>query len=610
MLIFISMNHYRILDSKFYEIIDFLSLSEIKLKLENINSALRPYEIFVPLVGEFNAGKTSLLNALLESCQLPCSNIPTTSTIFQIRFGNVEPSAKLIRSTGEEVEILDMQELSKNETYDNVAMVYINDTSTLVPSNIVLVDSPGISSNFIEHTRAIADFIPHADALFVLVDANTGGITQSLKDFLRVSKVVEKPNYLIFTKAALLSPESVCSIKKASIAQNQFNEVISVDACTGKLDEFYGLISKVIEQKDSIIENSKNAKLDSIRLQLVEYLKDYIQALDSEEIHAPSSIEADLELLNENVKWVLGETSKSTKATEKDIIDEFSSEISAKLDLIVQKKKGDYNLAAKNTIDDAARFVFNKYKQNIQTRLKNLRRTISNWEDSDELVYLVNEISKIDISEISSPDLLFDLDLNSIGHEHDGTISKGVKLLAAAGVAVAAVYTGGAAAGPVLANIDTIADVADTVSDIASIQSNRDTVDKISRTVTKAKGFFEKATKEYDSIEEENLRYGNQLGSDRGIVETIVGNVTESLSRPQRVRAINEYVEAVLIPSFKRQIAQIRETTLQSIETIMLDKANELVNNKKKLLQSAKEQWEERSTKKAKAQEYLNELTA
>lgn len=595
--------------TKLYEASELLGLDSVKNDIYSLSSDDKT-ELYIPLVGEFNAGKTSLLNALLKSCQLPCSNIPTTSTIFQIRFGNVSPSAKLIKSTGEEVEILDMQELSKNETYDNVAMVYIYDTSTLVPSNIVLVDSPGISSNFVEHTRAIADFIPHADALFVLVDANTGGITQSLKEFLRVAQVVEKPSYLILTKEASLSSESVYSIKKASIAQNQFNEVISVDACTGKLDEFYDLISKVIEQKDSIIENSKKAKLDSIRLQLVEYLKDYIQVLDSEEIHTPSSIEADLELLNENVKWVLGEISKSTKATEKDIIDEFSSEISAKLDLIVQKKTGDYNLAAKNTIDDAARFVFNKYKQNIQTRLKNLRRTISNWEDSDELMYLVNEISKIDISEISSPDLLFDLDLNSIGHEHDGTISKGVKLLAAAGVAVAAVYTGGAVAGPVLANIDTIADVADTVSDIASIQSNRDTVDKISRTVTKAKGFFEKATNEYNSIEEENLRYGNQFGSDRGIVETIVGTVTESLSRPQRVRAINEYVETVLIPSFKRQIAQIRETTLQSIETIMLDKANELVNNKKKLLQSAKEQWEERSTKKAKAQEYLNDLIA
>ena len=580
-------------------------MNEINALSNNTNS-----ELYIPLVGEFNAGKTSLLNALLKSCQLPCSNIPTTSTIFQIRFGNVTPSAKLIRNTGEEIEILDMLELSKNDTFDNVAMVYIYDTSSAVPSNIVLVDSPGISSNFVEHTRAIADFIPYADALFVLVDANTGGITQSLKEFLRVAQVVDKPSFLILTKEALLSPESVCSIKNAAIAQNLFNEVVSIDSYTGKLDEFLSLISKVIEQKESILEKSKKVKLNSIRQQLIEYLKDYIQAIDSEDIHTPSSIEADLDLLNENIKWVLGEISKSAKTIERDIIDEFSSEISAKLDHIVQNKTGDYNLVAKTSIDDAARLMFNKYKQIIQTKLKNLRKTIYNWEDTDELGYLVNEISNIDLSEISSPDLLFDLDLNSIGHEYDGTISKGVKLLAAAGVAVAAAYTGGSAAGPVLVNIDTIADVADTVSDIASIQSNRDTVDKISSTISKAKGFFEKATNEYNSIEEENLRYGNQMGSDKGIVETIVGTVTDSLSRPQRVRAINDYIETVLIPSFKRHIAHIRETTLQSIETIMTCKSNELINNKKKLLQIANEKWEERSANKAKAKEYLNELTA
>ena len=326
--------------TKLYEISEFIGLDSITNQLCAL-MACRCEELYIPLVGEFNAGKTSLLNALLKSCQLPCSNIPTTSTIFQIRFGSITPSAKLIRHTGEEVDILDMQELSKNETYDNVAMVYINDTSTLFPSNIVLVDSPGISSNFAEHTKAIADFIPHADALFVLVDANTGGITQSLKEFLRVAQVVDKPTYLIFTKESLLSPESVLSIKQVALSHNQFHEVISVDACTGKLDEFYSLISRIIEQKDSIIENSKNVKLDAIRKQLVEYLRDYIQAMDSEVIHNPSSVEDDLELLNENIKWVLAEISKNSKVIEQDIIDEFSSEIATKLDHIVQNKKGD-----------------------------------------------------------------------------------------------------------------------------------------------------------------------------------------------------------------------------------------------------------------------------
>ena len=142
-----------------YETSEFMGLDSIKNEISTLLTC-RYAELYIPLVGEFNAGKTSLLNALLKSCQLPYSNIPTTSTIFQIRFGNAAPSAKLTRSTGEEVEILDMQELSKNETYDGVAMVYINDTSTLVPSNIVLVDS--ITTEKIWRKRLALRTLPQA----------------------------------------------------------------------------------------------------------------------------------------------------------------------------------------------------------------------------------------------------------------------------------------------------------------------------------------------------------------------------------------------------------------------------------------------------------------
>ena len=46
----------------------------------------------------------------------------------------------------------------------------------------------------------------------------------------------------------------------------------------------------------------------------------------------------------------------------------------------------------------------------------------------------------------------------------------------------------------------------------------------------------------------------------------------------------------------------------EKILAVTLDKAKEVINNKKKLLQSANEQWEERSVRKSKAQEYLNQL--
>lgn len=55
----------------FIEIADFLRIDSIK---KDINS-LSPNdnaELFIPLVGEFNAGTTSLLNALLKSCHKAC----------------------------------------------------------------------------------------------------------------------------------------------------------------------------------------------------------------------------------------------------------------------------------------------------------------------------------------------------------------------------------------------------------------------------------------------------------------------------------------------------------------------------------------------------------
>lgn len=592
---------------KLLTVSEFLDIDSINSKIKSISSCVCK-ELYIPLVGEFNAGKTSLVNSLLQSCKLPCSNKPTTSTIFQIRFGKSNPSAKIIKTTGEVVDIQDMKELSNNDIYDNVSMVYINDTSTLVPSNIVLVDSPGISSNFYEHTQAIANFIPHADALFVLVDANTGGITQSLKEFLRVSKAVDKPRYLIFTKESILPSEAICSLKENTIGLNEFKQVISVDAVSGKLDEFYQLISIVIKDKDAILENSKKNKLDLIRIQLIGYLKDYIQALSSGNIQNPSNVETELNLLKENIKLVLKNIATKIEASEEDAKENFSKEITTKLDSIIKNKSGNYNIAAKNAIDDTARLELNKYRHNIQYCLKNILTSILKWEDSDEFINIVSEISKMDLSEIPSIDLMFDIDLNSIGHEHDVVISKGVKLLAAAGFAFAAVYSSGATAGPLIANIDPIADVADTVTDVVSIQSNKNTVEKISRTVENARSFLDKATSEYNNIEEGNTRYGSQLGADKGLVEIIVGKVAESMSRPQREKAIKEYVETVLAPSFNRQIEQIHMRILEEINVLMLNKAQDVINNKNKLLETVKKQWEDRSAKKAQAQKYLNDL--
>ena len=45
-------------------------------------------QLILPLIGEFSAGKTSLINALTDSKVLEIASRPTTATLYQIFFGS------------------------------------------------------------------------------------------------------------------------------------------------------------------------------------------------------------------------------------------------------------------------------------------------------------------------------------------------------------------------------------------------------------------------------------------------------------------------------------------------------------------------------------------
>ena len=71
------------------EIATYLKLNEVVIELEQLEQRLQNPRtpLVLPLVGEFSAGKTSLLNALTDSKQLEVATQPTTSTIYELHFG-------------------------------------------------------------------------------------------------------------------------------------------------------------------------------------------------------------------------------------------------------------------------------------------------------------------------------------------------------------------------------------------------------------------------------------------------------------------------------------------------------------------------------------------
>ncbi|MEI7770203.1 MAG: dynamin family protein [Chloroflexales bacterium] len=139
-------------------------------------------ELFLIVVaGEFNAGKSSFLNALLGAHVLPEGVTPTTDTITLLQHGDA-PSSEL-RSNGLRV-----------HTYPAEVLRQLS-----------IVDTPGTNAVIRQHEQLTRDFIPRADLVLFATSADRP-FTESERGFLALIKEWGKKIVIILNKIDILTP--------------------------------------------------------------------------------------------------------------------------------------------------------------------------------------------------------------------------------------------------------------------------------------------------------------------------------------------------------------------------------------------------------------------
>ncbi|MCI2947531.1 dynamin family protein [Staphylococcus caledonicus] len=126
----------------------------------------------VSLVGHFSAGKSTLINLLLEQDILPSSPVPTTSNTAIV---SVSDDKGIIAN-------LENQQYTKLKTYDEVKQmnrlnvdvesVEIKFPSAKFHNGFTLQDTPGIDSNVATHQTTTEQFMYTSNILFYTVDYN------------------------------------------------------------------------------------------------------------------------------------------------------------------------------------------------------------------------------------------------------------------------------------------------------------------------------------------------------------------------------------------------------------------------------------------------------
>ena len=146
--------------------------------LRQVTSALDEFFLLV-IVGEFNAGKSACINALLHAHVLEEGVVPTTTKITIVRSG----------------------EQNERRQRDN-ALLELHYPADFL-QDISIVDTPGVNAILREHERLTEEFVPRSDLILFITSVDRP-FTQSERAFLERIRNWGKKVIIVLNKIDIL----------------------------------------------------------------------------------------------------------------------------------------------------------------------------------------------------------------------------------------------------------------------------------------------------------------------------------------------------------------------------------------------------------------------
>jgi small GTP-binding protein len=168
------------------------------------------------VLGEFNHGKSTFVNALLGTALLPTGITPTTAVLAHISHGP-ETEAELVFESGERRRLdpadltawATVEGLAANEAIraarsksppDAVHHIDLRVPAAIVEGQLTIVDTPGVNDINEQRAEITYGYVPRADAAVFLLDA-TQILTASERQFLEERILRSSRERLIFVIA-------------------------------------------------------------------------------------------------------------------------------------------------------------------------------------------------------------------------------------------------------------------------------------------------------------------------------------------------------------------------------------------------------------------------
>ncbi len=174
----------------------------------------RTRPVRVAIVGEFNAGKSTFINALIGADVAPTGVLPTTATLHHLRYAP-DPIARILFVLPHEpperiVRVEDLRATLKGVGDAPVRRVEIHLPIASL-TRVEILDTPGFNAPDKRHSEVAREAFEEADAAIWLLDA-AQPLKQTERAVLEEAKAARLPVQMLVNKADRLGPDDLAKV--------------------------------------------------------------------------------------------------------------------------------------------------------------------------------------------------------------------------------------------------------------------------------------------------------------------------------------------------------------------------------------------------------------
>ncbi|MDU9776568.1 dynamin family protein [Helicobacter pylori] len=196
------------------QVLEVLKEVEIdKTECSTLLASVQKQQLVIPVVGNFSAGKSTLLNRFLGSSVLPTGITPETSLATELHYSANE-RIEAFSNNDEKTESFELNEQSFEAIKDNATKysylkVYLNNEALKNSAPLVFVDMPGFDSPISSHTHAILEYLERGVHFVILASVEEGNLTKRMVRELKNLLEFDKGLSFILSKTNLRTPSQV-----------------------------------------------------------------------------------------------------------------------------------------------------------------------------------------------------------------------------------------------------------------------------------------------------------------------------------------------------------------------------------------------------------------